>query len=250
VPFTISHAAAVLPLRKTGLPLAALMIGSMSPDFAFFAFDRIDSFWTHGASGLFLFCWPVGLLLWWFYVRWIETPTFAMLPRRWRAAFTPSDPHFGLAALSSASAAVIVGAATHIAWDSFTHAGRTVVKAVPFLEARLVFHGHALPVFAFLQHLSTAIGLLVLGIWVFARLRRAADAPIAACATREPSDARRLAALALLVASAGTLAAIGYLSHAGIPLVRRLFHLAVGGMEGGAMAWFAIALGVRFRTRE
>ena len=36
MPFTISHAAAVLPLKKSPLPLAALMIGSMSPDFSYF----------------------------------------------------------------------------------------------------------------------------------------------------------------------------------------------------------------------
>ncbi|HET9865498.1 MAG TPA: DUF4184 family protein, partial [Steroidobacteraceae bacterium] len=161
MPFTISHAAAVLPFRRTGLPLAALMIGSMSPDFAYFVLPRIDSFWTHSASGLWQFCWPVSLAVWWIYVRWLEAPTFALLPPRWRAAFTPSDPNVGPGTLAFASMAVILGAATHIAWDSFTHAGRTVVNAVPLLEAKLTMvGGSAMPAYSILQHLSTAIGLL------------------------------------------------------------------------------------------
>ena len=36
MPFTVSHAAAVLPLQRLGLPLTALMIGSMAPDFGYF----------------------------------------------------------------------------------------------------------------------------------------------------------------------------------------------------------------------
>jgi hypothetical protein len=60
MPFTISHAAAVLPLSRTGLPLAALMIGSMSPDFAYFLPARTGLL-SHSVPGLFKFCWPSAL---------------------------------------------------------------------------------------------------------------------------------------------------------------------------------------------
>ena len=36
MPFTASHAAAVLPLLRTPLPASALGIGGMAPDFPFF----------------------------------------------------------------------------------------------------------------------------------------------------------------------------------------------------------------------
>src|SRR3982751_3185959 len=52
MPFTVSHAAAVLPLQRFGshkLPLTALMIGSMAPDFGYF-FSREESRRSHTAS--------------------------------------------------------------------------------------------------------------------------------------------------------------------------------------------------------
>ena len=61
---TIAHAAAVLPLRQFGklrLPLVALMIGSMSPDYAYFLPGDLDRVDTHSFAGLFYFCWPVSL---------------------------------------------------------------------------------------------------------------------------------------------------------------------------------------------
>ena len=249
MPFTISHAAAVLPLRRTGLPLAALMIGSMSPDFAYFVLPRIDSFWTHSAGGLFLFCWPVSLVVWCVYVRWIEWPTFALLPHRWRAAFTPSEPRIGFAALALASAAVILGAATHIAWDSFTHAGTPVVSAAPALGATLFsFRGIPVRVFTLLQHLSTAIGLAALFIWALRRRRE--SAAVAAAPWPAIPHASRLVAWAPLFASTFALAVIAYAGNPEVELGRRLFHFAVGGMKGGALAWIAIALWVRFSGKR
>jgi len=64
MPFTISHAAAVLPFAR---PLArwrllsAAIIGSMVPDFAWVTPwhpPRVD---THSALGLLTYCLPVGM---------------------------------------------------------------------------------------------------------------------------------------------------------------------------------------------
>src|SRR5688572_24898922 len=119
MPFTISHAAAVLPLQRfTRLPLAALLIGSMSPDFSYFLPWSLDRT-THSFPALFWFCWPVGLALWILFVRVVETPTLALLPDRWRARFAPSERPFTPSLLVRASIAVILGAVTHITWDAF-----------------------------------------------------------------------------------------------------------------------------------
>jgi len=89
MPFTISHAAAVLPLSRTGLPLAALMIGSMSPDFAYFL-PNGPGVLSHSVPGLFKFCWPTALLVWVVFVQLLETPTLALLPDGWRDVFPRS----------------------------------------------------------------------------------------------------------------------------------------------------------------
>ena len=71
MPFTVSHAAAVLPLHRLSkhkLPLSALMIGSMAPDFGYFFTREAGRLLTHSFSGLFIFALPAGLFVWFFYV--------------------------------------------------------------------------------------------------------------------------------------------------------------------------------------
>src|SRR5687768_17581224 len=118
MPFTISHAAAVLPLRKLGgsrLPLAAMMIGSMSPDFAYFLPPDLGRTSTHEFDGILLFCWPVGLALWLLFVHLVERPTIELLPEKWRACVPRSDATPSLRMYAFASLAIILGAMTHVA---------------------------------------------------------------------------------------------------------------------------------------
>ena len=70
MPFTVSHAAAVLPLKNSRLPLAALMVGSMSPDFAYFLPAALSARTaSHSLPGIFLFCLPAGLCIWQLFVQ-------------------------------------------------------------------------------------------------------------------------------------------------------------------------------------
>lgn len=245
MPFTISHAAAVLPLQKTRLPLAALIIGSMSPDFSYFVPGDPGRVFTHSFAGIFWFCWPVSLALWLLFVRVLEQPTLALLPDSWHARFVPSERKITFKALALASAAVILGAATHIIWDSFTHRGTAVVDALPGLHA-VAFHvnGWRIRWFVVLQHLSSVVGLLVLMIWAW-RLP-----PIHSNPRSLPpaSHATRVRAVLFLVASSLGLAMISYALNSDTWFMRRLFHLAIGGMTGFALAWLAIAILIRRRS--
>ncbi|MES0491873.1 MAG: DUF4184 family protein [Leptospirales bacterium] len=47
MPFTISHAAAIIPFNKKPFILSALMIGSFSPDFSYFLPYNFNGFYTH-----------------------------------------------------------------------------------------------------------------------------------------------------------------------------------------------------------
>jgi Domain of unknown function (DUF4184) len=248
VPFTISHAAAVLPLRGFGkfrLPLVALMIGSMSPDFAYFLpgeFERVE---THSFAGLFWFSWPVSLGLWLLYVRVLEQPTFALLPDNWHARFLPSDRALTFTNLALASSAAILGAATHLVWDSFTHRGTVAVDLVPALHSvAFHYHGWRIRWFLVLQHVSTVVGMLVLVIWAW-RLPPNLDS---ARALPPASRAMRMAAIAVIVATASAFAITGYLTYPDTWFARRLFHFAVGGMTGFALAWIGVAVWLRWRA--
>lgn len=248
MPFTISHAAAVLPLRGSGkfrLPLAALMIGSMSPDFAYFLPGELDRVETHSIPGVFWFAWPVSIALWLLFIRVLEQPTRALLPDNWHARFVPSDGALTLKTLTLASIAVIVGALTHLLWDSFTHRGTLMVKLLPVLH-EVVFHYHGWRIrwFLVLQHLSTIVGLLLLVIWAW-RLPPTLSIPRV---FPPASQAARTGAVAVLIAATFGLALANFFFHSDTFFMRRLFHLAIGGMTGGFIAWIAVALWIRSRS--
>ena len=57
---------------------------------------------------------------------------------------------------------IIIGALSHIFWDSFTHESGFFVQTIPSLKTNIDFLGIQLPIFKLLQHGSTIIGGLVI----------------------------------------------------------------------------------------
>jgi hypothetical protein len=248
MPFTLSHAAAVLPLTRTPLPLAALMIGSMAPDFAYFLPDG-PGVLSHSLPGLYRFCWPAGMLVWLVFVWLLETPTLALLPDGWRGAFRRSDRSMSMRNLALASVAVVLGAATHILWDDFTHANTPVVDRLTFLETTSVeLFDKRFPLFRFLQHLSTVVGLVALAAWAATLKATGAEQP--ASQLRAATHGERVSALLFMLVLPAILGIGGYLEHPELSFGRRLFHGAIGGMTGTALAWIAIAIVLQLRLGE
>src|SRR5262245_32559772 len=173
MPFTVAHAAAVLPLgrlSKYRLPMSALMVGAMSPDFAYFLPVEISRFTTHDLPGIFQFCLPAGLAVWLVFVLLLERPTIALLPDAWRLRLAPTAS-VTLPLLGFASLAIVLGAATHVIWDSFTHASPVVYALPPLHEVRVEIGPFNPRLFKLLQYLSSVFGMVVLAIWAW-RLRR------------------------------------------------------------------------------
>ena len=176
MPFTISHAAVVLPFAR---PLArwrllsAALIGSMVPDFGFLMTWRPPRVETHSALGLLTFCLPVGLASFWIFQRLVKTPLMAVLPDsaylRWCSVAEPaairSLKQWGLAACG-----VLGGAVTHLVWDAFTHEGARGIRMIPMLVDPVVdIAGHRLVGARLWQDLSSIIGLgIVLAIVAYA----------------------------------------------------------------------------------
>ena len=97
MPFTISHAAVVLPFSRLLARwrlLSAVVIGAMVPDFGLFFPWRIHRFETHSAEALFTFCLPVGIATYWAFQYLIKAPLLEVLPEgayaRWRAFSSPA----------------------------------------------------------------------------------------------------------------------------------------------------------------
>lgn len=170
MPFTLSHPAAAAPFSRFGLVLSALVVGSMSPDFIYFFHMAPRGHWTHTIPGVLLFCLPGSLLVLCIYHRLLMEPIAALLPSPLQDAFMKGQPFrfWPAQRLALLCASVLIGALTHLIWDSFTHEG-SLDRLFPFLGMRVIDMGFdEVPLTRILHHASTIIG----AFWIMLRIRR------------------------------------------------------------------------------
>jgi hypothetical protein len=189
LPFTLSHAAAVLPAVRTDgtgrgrLVPAVLVAGSFSPDMTYYAASVVSGAMefgtvTHSFPGVFtidvLVAWAlVGL---WLLLR---EPLVALLPRGRRGRVATllrcgaprARVSAGLVARWYASA--VLGALTHVVWDAFTHLDRWGMRLFPVLGREVA----GSPLYWYLQYGGSALAAVVIAVFCGYALRRA---PVAA----------------------------------------------------------------------
>ncbi|MFJ2593001.1 DUF4184 family protein [Streptomyces erythrochromogenes] len=186
MPFTLSHAAAVIPaIRRTGrargpLVASAMVLGSFAPDTFYFTDAVVEGFMaygsvTHSLLGVFTLdavltavlvgCW---LLL--------REPLVALLPGRWQGrvhAFLRGEEWRARRRLPALAAwfyvSAVAGSLTHVLWDSFTHGDRWGTDALPWLGEPVAF---GYPPYTFLQYGSSAIAACALLWFTATALRR------------------------------------------------------------------------------
>jgi uncharacterized protein DUF4184 len=253
MPFTISHAAAALPVHALSrrLPLAALMIGCMVPDFTYFLPVAPTTISGHTIPGLFLFCVPIGLALWFYFAMVLERPTLAFLPERWRTRIQPTTLTPG--AIPMAVLAVFLGAATHLAWDLLTHSSQPLMQmTIPGIRDSYVdMFGPRIPVHYILQLVSSVFGLAVLAIW-FKNLRRKPALPaeeIVPALAPAVHGFERFLAVMFVGATALAVAFFQMWNGEETSTNFEFFTIMVGGMTGGALGWSMLAVALRFRSR-
>ena len=193
MPLTFSHPAAVLPIAarpSRWIHFPALVIGSMVPDLALYSMS-FSTQSSHSAASLVVDVPLNGLCL---LVLLYGTRSFVadLLPSPHREALLPlAKPlccvlpayvrnwQSGMMGLFVVVLSLVLGAATHIFWDGFTHSDGWAVSMLPALNqpvlSGLPWPGN-LPWCEVLQHVSTVVGAAVL-VWAYLRwLRRAPTA--------------------------------------------------------------------------
>lgn len=199
MPFTLSHAAAALPLRRLNLVWSAFLIGSMAPDFPYIIGNTDYRSLGHAFPGVIEFTLPVSILaLWVFHVA-IKRPGSTLLPRGVRqrlqgqlGAFKFGGPARFLAILFS----IVLGIATHLAWDTFTHPLNWLWWRWAWMQKAVKFPVIGqVPMYETLQYGSSLIGLAALGIWVLLWYRKTAPTPLAGTAN---GDSGPLIALTMI----------------------------------------------------
>jgi hypothetical protein len=226
MPFTLAHPAAALPLRRPLGKLAvptALAIGSMTPDLSYVLPWPVAWAYGHSLVGLAGFCLPAGLIAYLASHLLLALVGAALLPDGLRRR-CPAEWERGAmprAAPVAVLVSLLAGAATHVAWDSFTHEDGAMVRRISMLSAPLfTWRGHTLLVCRALQLASSLIGLAVLAAWGLEWYRRTAP--------RAPSPGLSVAGRAILLAvllvpgiAVGLAAAWGA-PYAGSDAMRRL----------------------------
>src|SRR5687768_2920400 len=133
MPVTLpAHAAAVLPLmRWTPRPLdaLALVVGAAAPDFVYVL--GWNSRVSHNPLALLTFCLPVGLVLY-LWSRFLVLP-LVMVERPPRGSWP------------SVAASIVIGAATHVLWDGFTHAWMWPAREL-YPDVRIELLGRRMPI--------------------------------------------------------------------------------------------------------
>jgi hypothetical protein len=184
LPFTLSHAAAVLPVVRTdgsgraSLVPAVLVAGSFAPDLTYYAASVLSGAMafgdvTHSFAGVFtvdvLIAWAlVGL---WLLVR---EPLVALLPRarqgRVAALLRCGAPRARVrpSLVVRWYASAVLGALTHVVWDAFTHLDRWGMRLFPVLGETVA----GSPLYWYLQYGGSAVAALVIAVFVVRALRR------------------------------------------------------------------------------
>jgi hypothetical protein len=175
VPFTPSHAIVALPFIRTPIPAGAVAVGAMTPDLPLF-FPWVAPYAvTHGFPGLLIVSLPLAVLL---YAVWrlvirpaasallLPEALRARMPWAWDRIGRPDRP-VRWAVLVVAAA--LIGVVTHVFWDLFTHPDRLGSEWFPVLaEPWAGIDGTA-----WLQWVSSVLGLAGLAVWALLALRRA-----------------------------------------------------------------------------
>jgi hypothetical protein len=169
VPFTGSHPAAVLPFFRSGLVPAALVIGSMVPDLPYYLPVSFARSLTHSLTGVIGIDLAMGLACFAVWVWLMEPAAVAVAGEPLRSRLprdtpAPAGDYLGRRSALLVVGSVLLGAATHVVWDAFTHAGAWGPEHISWLAE---IHG-PMPGYRWLQYASGLLGAAVL-IAAFAR---------------------------------------------------------------------------------
>lgn len=259
MPFTVSHVAAVLPAYR---PLSrrqlfsAAIIGSMVPDFGMLLPVTFARWQTHSLSALFTFCLPVGLCAYALLQLLIKPAVMQIAPdsayRRLCAEQAVAPPQT-ISRWLYVALIIVLGAATHLIWDGFTHEDAGGVRMFPVLEDYgPEMAGHPLQLYRWLQYGSSVFGLIVVFAALWFWLRHAADAGATSVSASRRIDApERLFwivsyVLLPLLAMLWVVSHL-WLGHALVASGRNIGRIAIAGMRGAAVSLLLISALIRIR---
>jgi hypothetical protein len=200
VPFTLSHGAAALPFQRLRLVTSALLIGTFAPDFEYFLRLEALGRYGHTPEGALLFTLPVALVVLWLFHAFVKVPAARLLPDGVQRRLTRYLGEFrfgGAQRFLLIVFSTLLGIATHLFWDAFTHRSPAIDDQWPVLNhlVRVPLLGW-IPYYRVLQHVSTILGVAALSLWLLWWYRTTEPSPT--LPQPEYSIARRLSIIGVI----------------------------------------------------
>ena len=249
MPFTLAHAAAALPFRRFRLVPSALLIGTLAPDFEYFVRLSPDDGFGHTLLGTFILTLPLALLVLWIFHNFVKLPLTRLLPYSIERRLANRLPEFrfgGAARFSLIVGCVLLGIATHLLWDSFTHPNTW--PYLHFLFLRQAVHlpiVGVIPCYNVLQHGSTIVGIGILSAWLGYWYRTTAPSTLVVPASVSSTEKIAITAVLMSVALLGAI--IRAVGANGIPtgwLAQKQFISDVVVTTVALLWWQLVAYGV------
>lgn len=185
MPFTLSHAAAAIPFRRTPLVMSAIVMGCFVPDFPYLLSLSPRRLFGHTLAGMFVLDLPLAMAALWLFHTFIKQPLLTFLPAGFRRRLTAgvgAFPFRPLGRLSLLALSILTGTATHLLWDACTHDNSWICRNLAFLRIRVELPAiGVMPAYTLLEYASSAFGLAVTAIWTWHwyRTTKPSAAPIA-----------------------------------------------------------------------
>ncbi|MEK5038496.1 DUF4184 family protein [Sporosarcina sp. FSL K6-3457] len=172
MPLTFAHPAAILPFSRKSryIHFSALVLGSMAPDFEYFLKGRPMGEIGHTFAGFVWFNLPLVILIYFIYRIFVHETLFSHLPICLQDSHPKSIDSNGIVKIVVFCYSALFGMVTHIVWDSFTHINGYMVLEFPeFFTFSANIYGFSIPLYKFLQHGSTLLGLTIILIYMYVR---------------------------------------------------------------------------------
>lgn len=239
MPFTVSHAAAVLPFRSRYLSASALVIGAMIPDLPLylplpFAMDT-----THTVLAAVTLNVVLGLAVFVVWHGFFARPADWFAPSAIRKRLSPTQQP-GLrrrmdspAKVAGVLASLLIGQATHFFFDLFTHPGTVITDNVAVFQVEVA----GVPVHFLAQVGLSVLGLVLIALWAVRWFRTSPTYPL----ERQPSRLGKLAARGTVLGGAAAALLLTGAAATGASAKYAMVHMSVAAVVAAGLASVVVA---------
>lgn len=171
MPLTFAHPAVVLPFSRKSkyVHFSAVVLGSMAPDYEYFLRGQPLGEIGHTFSGFLYFNLPLVILFYCIYHFFIHQTLNSHLPSMLQNSESTQVDASRILKVIVFGYSAIMGMLTHVVWDAFTHKNGFMVTKLPFLSHTFHIAGYEIPLYKFLQHGSTLVGLTIILAYMYIR---------------------------------------------------------------------------------